>query len=207
MLALCAFLVSPALLAQVGNLPGQLFVSGTFGQATVGDDDGLKDDSDTAFGFGVGYMFHENLGFEAGYKSLGEYEDKPLFDTLNDGTLVTISGDDKVSGFNFGLIGVLPVQHQFDVYGKLGFHRWEIESNVRVSGGGTSISDGATGDGTDLYFGFGGKYNFSEQIAVGLEWVRYDYDDSENVTVFGVDLDVDYDSDVTVIGATVFVNF
>ena len=195
-LSLCAFLAPPSLLAQLGNLPGQLFLTGTVGQATISDtdfeedvNDFLKNDSDTAFGVGVGYMFHENIGVEAGYKDFGEYG----FDTPG--------GNAKSSGFNLGLIAETPLQNQFDVYGKVGFLMWE--SDISLSG-----FSNESGDGTDLYFGFGAKYNISKEIAVGLEWVRHNYSDEDVIitsestgNLAGFELD---DNDITVIGVTLF---
>ena len=195
MLALCAFLVSPALLAQVGNLPGQLFLTGTLGQVAIKDDDGLKDDSDVSLGFGVGYMANENLGFELGYKTLGEYVAKTQSGTTASGRSATLhSGSQEVNGFNFGFIGVFPVQNQIDVYGKAGILRWKDEIEIDATIDRERIRDDDKDTGTDPYFGFGGKYNFSKQLSLGLEWARYKIDDGDVSDTF------------TVFGTTVFVN-
>ena len=208
-LSLCALLASPSLLAQVGNLPGQLFISGAFGMTTVGDDDDLKDDGDTALGFGVGYMFNENLGFEVGYKSLGEYTSDDVADDAD----VTDTFKFEASGFNFGVIGVLPVQNQIDLYGKMGFLMFEVDVNetYRDSIGTETLSDSF--DGTELYFGFGAKYNVSKRWGVGLEWARYNDVKGDADAIFfdanddRADIKVEYDfKHINVIGATVFVN-
>ena len=194
-LSLCAFLVSPVLLAQVGNLPGQLFLTGTVGQVSIKDDDALKDDSDVALGFGVGYMVNENLGLEVGYKSLGEYVVEPGDYTTSSGTDFTLhSGGQEVSGFNFGFIGVLPIQGGLDIYGKAGMLRWEDEIEIDLTVGRERIRDDDKDTGTDPYFGFGGKANIAKDISVGLEFMRYKIDDGDVSDTFNV------------YGGTVFVN-
>ena len=44
-------------------------------------------------------------------------------------------------------------------------------------------------------------------MGVGLEWTRYNFDYDENVTLFGVNVNVDAENDTTVLGATLFVDF
>ena len=123
------------------------------------------------------------------------------------GAKKAISGTNEDSGFNFGLIGVMPLQNQFDVYGKLGLLRWETETDLVLNDATESRRDSHTSNGTDLYFGLGAKYNISKGTGVGLEWVRYNYEYDENVGIFGTNFNVESDNDTSVIGVTVFVNF
>ena len=216
LLAFCAFLASPSLFAQSA---GQAFLSATFGQVSVNDTDGLlRDDSDTAIGFSVGYMLGENLGVEVGYKNLGKYGIKPiqvyrLRNSFRDGT-ADFTGNAEATGIHFGLVGVVPSPSGTDVYGKIGFLMSEVDYNATVDPSGASLlpyTGGDSTDGTNLYFGFGVKRNLSKEAGMGVEWTRYSVGGKETI-----DLDsssthtIPYEAmeeDVTVIGVTVFVNF
>jgi OOP family OmpA-OmpF porin len=123
------------------------------------------DDKDTAWKIFGGYQFNKNLGVEAGYTNLG----KPsLGDAISTTTI-------KVKGFEVLAVGTLPINQQFDIYGKAGFFRWDLDVSDNVFG---SISE----SGTDLTFGIGAKYNFSKSLGIRLEWQRYNDIGNETTT-------------------------
>lgn len=163
--ALCACLAAPAVVAQEG-----FFVSGTvgyarlklspaqFGQTTLVS----NNDNDLSSGANLGYLFADDnadflLGFEMGYQGLGEASFKAS-------GYPTLKAD--LYGINAGLIVVAPMSGFIDVYGKVGQYKWELDwgvlDNVRQAR-----------KGKDVYFGFGGKYRFADNLGLGLELIRY----------------------------------
>jgi OmpA-OmpF porin, OOP family len=117
------------------------------------------DEKDTAWKLSAGYNFTRNFAVEAGYLNWGKY------------TVGTAAGTGTVKPKGFELLGVatFPVYQNLSAYGKLGFVRWDADFSVAV--GGTTF---ATDDkGTDLTFGLGMSYDFTNNLAARLEWQRY----------------------------------
>jgi OOP family OmpA-OmpF porin len=128
------------------------------------------DDEDVYFSVGAGFNINKMFAVEAGYVDLGEVSaDYPA---------LSLSATTSADGFYFGPRLTLEVSPQFDVYGRVGMLAWEGEttSNFGVSG---------EDDGTDVYFGIGAAFNFSEQVSLGAEWTRYALESE------GEDLDID----------------
>ncbi|MYM63047.1 porin family protein [Pseudomaricurvus sp. HS19] len=112
-----------------------------------------------------GYRVNENLALEGSYIDLGEAEDGPW----------TIEAD----GFNFAAVGILPINDQFEVFGKLGLFGWD--ASVHRSGYGQVESD----DGIDLSIGFGASLELTPEISVVAEYQHFelDSDDVSNISV------------------------
>jgi OmpA-OmpF porin, OOP family len=123
------------------------------------------DDKDTAWKIFGGYQFNKNVGVEGGYTSLGKA-------TIGDAVSTTTF---KVKGFELLAVGTLPLNQQFDFYGKAGFFRWKLDVSDNVFG---SISE----SGTDITYGLGVKYSFSKTVAARLEWQRYNNVGNESTT-------------------------
>ena len=154
------------------------------------------DEEDTALGIDLGYMFTENFGIEVGYHDVGEASittTAPFSGTAY-GSTVTIEPGSQLSvegsGFTVGLIALMPVTEQVDLYVKGGGYFWDTEytasGTVTIDGtpytGSASVDD----DGADEYLGVGGTYSINEQTAIGAEWVRYGIDDVDVDTVNAV---------------------
>ena len=94
------------------------------------DDLGLK-----LFG---GYRINRNFAAEAGYVNFGDETGSRGQDTLY-----------------VSVLGIAPINNQFSIFGKVGFHSWD--DDVRNS------------DGTDLMWGFGVSYKLDKKISFRLE--------------------------------------
>jgi len=114
------------------------------------------DDNDTAWKIFGGYQFNKYLGVEVGYTDLGKA-------SLSDAISTTAF---EVKGFEVLAVGTYPINQQFEIFGKAGFFRWDLDVKDNVFG---SISE----SGTDFTFGIGAKYNFSKNLGLRLEWQRY----------------------------------
>ena len=142
----------------------------SLGYATVEfDDSGLSfDGSDIGWKVFGRYMFTDNWGVEGGYVSFGEPDDDVL------GVDVDIDAD----GFDFFVVGALPMGEDFDLFGKIGVVRWDADASVE----GFSESD----DGTDLALGVGGAYKATGQFSIRGEWEWFDIEDSETVWMLSI---------------------
>ncbi len=75
-------------------------------------------------------------------------------------------GGDTLS---LGVLGRLPVTNQFEVYGQVGVHRWDITIQE------TGFPD-FDDDGTDMFYGVGATYTFRHGLGVGARFTIYDVD-------------------------------
>jgi OOP family OmpA-OmpF porin len=179
--ALCCIAAPAHAQLQFGRMDTGLYLGAAAGRTTFrGSCDGVPagvncDDKDSAFRAFAGYQFTQNVGVELGYADLGRTEL-------------------SVPGFGIGikargvdLVGVLsyPIGQKFGVYGKLG----AVRTRVSASAPGFGASDTTT----DLTYGFGGRFNFTNNLAARLEWQRYqsvgtDATGSGNIDLFTLGL-------------------
>jgi hypothetical protein len=75
-------------------------------------------------------------------------------------------------------VGYLPVSPQLDLFARAGW----AEDNVKVSGGGSSISGNANG----FAWGGGGQYFWDGKNGVRADWTRQDFNRGVNANVWGV---------------------
>lgn len=181
--------VTPAI-AQTGGWYGGLGL----GQAKVNDFDSVcsdllsflpagsacsSDDKDNGFKFFAGNQFNKNGALELGYVDLG----KATASVSGPGVGGTLSWE--ATGFNFALIGSLPVNEAFSVLGRIGIFAWDVD--FKVSGVGGSASQSASG--TDLTYGVGVKYDFNKTTGMRFEWEKFKDVGDENTTGQG-DIDL-----------------
>lgn len=170
-------LVAILLLCVVGVFPTaqaqqNAYIGVGFGQSDVDDSaaDGLitsgtVDGEDSGLKIFGGLELNKNLSLEISYIDLGETTYSGSFF----GTPVT-NGKIEITGLNFGIVGMLPVNPSLSVLGRVGFFVWDADASD-ITGG---IPFSASDDGTDLSFGFGVNYNFTKQIGARAEWERFD---------------------------------
>ncbi|HUF22216.1 MAG TPA: outer membrane beta-barrel protein [Burkholderiales bacterium] len=121
------------------------------------------DNKDTGFKLFGGYMFNPNLGVEVGYVNLGEITASGTFL----GTPFTAAIE--TTGFTAHAVGVLPLNEQFSLLGKLGLIRWDADASVSAGGVSGSVSE----DGIDFALALGAQYNISRSLGVRAEWDFY----------------------------------
>ena len=127
-----------------------VYIGAAIGQAKAKDAcNGIPgcDDKDTTWGLFAGYRLHRNFAAEIGYHDLGSAS----------------AGGFKFEGKAWELVGlgIVPLNDQFSVYGKLGFFRGEVKSQ------------GISETNTDLTYGLGGQFDATQNIGVRGEWQRY----------------------------------
>ena len=153
----------------------QAFVGASVGQSDIDEDitaglitSGSTDSKDTAFKLFGGYMFNRHFGVEAAYVDLGEASYSGDFV----GAPVT-GGKVETSGFGVSALGSYPVTEQFSIFGKIGIFFWEAEASDTTGG----IPFSAKTDGTDVSFGVGVNFNFTQNLGVRAEWERFALDE------------------------------
>ena len=142
--------------------------------------------------------FEDGTGFEDSSQALQFYVGKRLSPNLAvEGSIITSLNDASdsfnVSGVNATLdysfttgiaasvLGVLPMNDQFELYGRLGIAAYRLKSSVSSS----VYNDSSSGNDEDLNFGLGLNYSFNERSALRAEYT-YFYDDSSD----GVDASI-----------------
>ncbi|HWH47918.1 MAG TPA: outer membrane beta-barrel protein [Burkholderiales bacterium] len=152
------------LFSLTGTVAAQGYIGAGAGITTVDVCDDLSgpgiscDDKDTGLKIFGGFKFNPNFGVEASWVDLGEVS------ASGPGGSASV----EVDGFGVAAVGMIPINPQFGVFGKLGAYMWD------ATGGGAA--SGASDDGTDIMFGAGVNWNFSSHFGLRAEWERFDID-------------------------------
>jgi OOP family OmpA-OmpF porin len=107
-------------------------------------------EDDTGFKILGGYQFHRNIAAEIGYGL--------LFD----------KGGGEVTAFDVVAVGMFPLTPYLSAIGKIGLAMWEAEVDTPVG----RFSD----DGTDITWALGLQYDVTRNLALRLQWQRYEVD-------------------------------
>lgn len=152
--------------ANAANQEG-FYVGAGFGQATTEDDDSGFDQDEAGFKVFGGYTFNRYVGAEAAYFDGGEM-------SQDFGSGVTI--DAQFSGLNFSLLGRLPLNDSFAVFGKAGFATYDVDATLRVNG--TVVATSDDDEQEDLFYGLGAALSFGP-FDVRAEYEAIDLDGGE----------------------------
>ncbi len=151
---------------------GSFYLGGSLGSASLNDDfDGFAVDSDsTAFRVIAGWQFNEYFSLEGGYHQFGAFEQ--TFDVAGETLDVSLKAD----GFTLGATGTIPLAGKFALYGRAGSFFWDGDADIN------NVSQADPGD-TNLYFGAGARYAFTERFALIGDWTRYELEDTQSDVV------------------------
>jgi OOP family OmpA-OmpF porin len=136
------------------------YAGASIGQATLDACEGFTDcdDEDTSWKIFGGWELNRNFAFEAAWVDLGEIS----------GSIGGSSVSAEADGWTLAGKGMLPINEQFGVFGKFGMIMWDVEGGGAASG----LDD----DGTDLIYGLGAQYMFTDRFGIVGEWEWYDID-------------------------------
>ncbi|MFM7895996.1 MAG: outer membrane beta-barrel protein [Flavobacterium sp.] len=82
-----------------------------------------------------------------------------------------------------GITGIAPITDEFDVFGKIGYHFWDVELNE--SGFGLLAEE----DGSDIMYALGANYKVTSNFSVGVSYSNYKIKiegESSNVTMLSL---------------------
>ena len=131
------------------------FYAGVDGGSTKIDGFGDREGSYGAF---LGYNFHQNFAAEISARRLGEWDDAGV--------------NLKANQYAASIVGTLPLQNNFNVFGRLGYNQLE----AKASGFGRSAKD----KDNNVLYGVGVGYNFTPTISGRIEFQKPS-SDSQNL--------------------------
>jgi len=139
---------------------GDVYAGASLGNASP-DTSGL----DSAVGWKIfaGYEISDILAVEGGYTSFGE---------MDGPTILGSSTSVEPTGFEVAVVGNSPINSQLSVFGKVGLLAWDFQTNLGVFGSETTT-------GTDVFYGIGGQYEVSGNLAMRASWERYTIEDGD----------------------------
>ena len=148
------------------------YLGGSVGQSKIDSDiafpglisSGTVDGKDTGYKVFGGYQFNQYFGLDLAWVDLG----KASYSGSFFGAPVT-GGTVKLSGLNFSVVGTVPLNPDFALFGKLGVFAWNAKASDTTFG----VPFSATDNGADLSVGLGASYNFTKNVSVRLEWERF----------------------------------
>lgn len=146
-------IVAVALLSTLASMPAHADSEGAYAGIKAGSNragfNGLAKSSDTAFGVLLGYQYNRNFAFEGEYTDLGRFT-----------TAAGATGKSNAWGLN--VLGIVPLQDKFSLYGKLGAARSSTTNSVATGTKRTAAT-----------YGLGGQFDATPMIGVRLSWERY----------------------------------
>ncbi len=148
----------------------KFYVGGGIGQSNVEEDNVIFsedfDEEDFAFKVFGGLRFHKNFAIELAYLDFGEPDDD----------ILGIDSEIDLHAWALYGVGILPLAERFELFAKLGVAYWDAEGKAEFVG----ITATNHEDGTELAYGLGASYSFTNQIAVRIEYEGIDVDDEIN---------------------------
>ncbi len=178
--ALATLLIAMPAFAQTPQDAGP-YVAGSFGRTNFNDacDDvpGSCDPKSKAWKILAGYRINRVFGVELGYADLGKAH--------GSATVLGVPVRARVDASAWDLVGVAswPID-QFTLFAKAGLYAGKAKA--RASAGGASLSE--TDKGSDFTIGFGGRFDFTRNIGVRIDWQRYTDVGGKDVGKADVDL-------------------
>jgi OOP family OmpA-OmpF porin len=124
------------------------------------------DDKDTSWKILGGYQVNRNFAAELAYSDFGEIK------ASGPGGTATA----KSQAFELVGVGILPIADRFSLYGKLGIYHANVDVKVRTF----TLNADASGDSTDLTYGFGAGFDITRRVTLRAEYQKYnDVGDSD----------------------------
>lgn len=184
-----------ALTAALGATSAQaadtgFYIGGSFGQSQISDFSGsdldrelatmgvtsssTTDDSDSGWKVFAGYKIMKNLAVEGSYTNLGEATARTTVTAPVAGTFNTTL---ELESWSISAVGILPLNDQFSLFARLGLNVWNSDVSVAGTGSGSAVT--TSDDGSDVVYGLGASYNFSQNLSLRGEWERYNFGDSD----------------------------
>lgn len=141
----------------------------TYAGVSIGNASPDSSGFDSAIGWKIfgGYALNDILAVEGGYVSFGEMDGPTIFSN--------IATSIEPTGFEIAAVGNFPINSQFSLFGKVGLLAWDTDINFSGPGGSASASE----TGTDVFFGLGGQFEISGNLAVRASWESYTVEDGD----------------------------
>jgi OOP family OmpA-OmpF porin len=131
-----------------------------------------KDETGTGFKGYVGYRFNRNFAIEGGYTDLGEFS---ATRNVTAPAIGSLKGTVTATGLHIDAVGILPLQGNFSLFGKVGAYFNEVETRVTSTGAVVVLAGRSnfTHSDTNLKVGVGAAYDFNQSVGLRVEWERF----------------------------------
>jgi opacity protein-like surface antigen len=117
----------------------------------------------------LGYQINPNWAVEASYDRIGNLAAQS---TVSQPSADTANGNWNARGYGLHVLGIVPVDQKFSVYGRIGVEQWNTHlSLASTTGGTTQLSN--TSSNTSLAVGAGTSYKLSKTLDLTGEFTRY----------------------------------
>ncbi|MDP2094544.1 MAG: OmpA family protein [Hydrogenophaga sp.] len=132
-------------------------------------------DRDRSNGFKLygGYQFGPYVAVEGGYFDLGRFGY-----TANTVPAGTLDGEMRARGLNLDLVGTLPLTGKLSALARVGMNHARVNSRFSSTGAVQVINPTARKSETNVKYGLGLNYAFTEALAMRLEVERYRVNDA-----------------------------
>ena len=134
----------------------------------------VDDNRGNAYKLFGGYQLNRNFALEAGYFNLGEFG---YTATVPAGTRI---GKIKLKGFNFDVVGSMPVSEKFSVLGRLGVNYAKAQDEFTSTGSTMPAPTTPSPSKSAMNYkaGMGLQYEFNKSLGMRAEAERYRIDDA-----------------------------
>ncbi len=124
------------------------------------------DDNGSAISGFVGVELNPNIGLEAGVGYLSGYGHEIVGGAFVGGDF---KDDNEVLTFYLSAVPRIPLNDKVELFGKVGFHYWDLETNTESSID-VPVDDG---EGLDFMGGAGVEYHFNDWFSARAEYTRF----------------------------------
>jgi OOP family OmpA-OmpF porin len=143
-------------------------LGGGFSSSAITDDD-----RGTGYKIFGGYQINRNVALEGGYFNLGKFGY-----TANTVPAGTLNGTIKLQGLNLDLVGILPITDNFSAFGRVGVNHAQARDSFTGTGAVRVTNPNPSKRDTNLKFGAGLQYAFTDSLAMRAEVERYRINDA-----------------------------
>lgn len=118
----------------------------------------------TGFGATLGYSLNENVAFELQARRLGKATFNETISNVN------YTSTFKVNSLSVSVLGIVPLNNEFSLFGRLGYARNTLDLSIKPSNASASIT--ADGHKNKALFGFGADYKIDKNLSLRAEYVN-----------------------------------
>jgi len=132
-------------------------------------------DEDNGTRYYFGFRTLPFLGFEGAYNSLGSFSDE------NAG----VRAETDISSYGVYVLGVLPIGKHFEMFGKVGYHHWSVDSSL--SGG---VTESGSSSGNSPAYGTGFSFVLTQHIAIRTEYEKFKTDETDSLDLKSLGVEI-----------------
>ena len=119
----------------------------------------------------LGYKVTPNFALEASYDHISSHD---VNSTISSPTADTASGHWKADGLGLHAVGIVPIDQNLSVYGRLGVEQFHTKFDLSSNASGSTAVSGS-GHNTSLVLGAGLSYAINKNLDTVVEYNRFNH--------------------------------